>query len=292
MTKKFAFQAVLIVLFAAALCVCAWCVWYIVQYYRGAALQARLQAAYFNVPGAAAAQPSAASAQPPDASAQPIHTPFPEASAAVFEPTAAPEAPPPACPVDFAALERENGDIYAWIELPGTNISYPVLQSPDDDAFYMTHAPDKSYFSGGSIYTEGMNARDFSDPMTVLYGHNRRAGDMFAQVNNFADSTFFDEHRTIEVYTPTRRLTYEIFAAYPYPARHLLKNFDFSNTDEFADFFDGALKVRDYRAHYVSGVTPQAGVDRVITLSTCLRGNNASRYLVQGILREETEYMP
>ena len=33
--------------------------------------------------------------------------------------------------IDFAALQEENSDVYAWIYVPGTNVDYPVLQHPD-----------------------------------------------------------------------------------------------------------------------------------------------------------------
>ena len=31
-------------------------------------------------------------------------------------------------PVDFQKLQEMNPDIYAWIQIPGTKIDYPVLQ--------------------------------------------------------------------------------------------------------------------------------------------------------------------
>ena len=39
-------------------------------------------------------------------------------------------------PFDIAALEEENPDIYSWLYVPDTNISYPVLQSADSDNFW------------------------------------------------------------------------------------------------------------------------------------------------------------
>ena len=31
------------------------------------------------------------------------------------------------CPVNFTKLQGENPDIFAWIQIPGTRIDYPVL---------------------------------------------------------------------------------------------------------------------------------------------------------------------
>lgn len=58
--------------------------------------------------------------------------------------------------------------------MPGSIINYAVVQSEDKDEFYSDHAVDGSYYSGGSIFSQRYNKRDFSDPVTVLYGHNRK----------------------------------------------------------------------------------------------------------------------
>ena len=46
--------------------------------------------------------------------------------------------------IDFAALQEENSDVYAWIYVPGTNVDYPVLQHPEDDTYYLEHNMDGS----------------------------------------------------------------------------------------------------------------------------------------------------
>ena len=77
--------------------------------------------------------------------------------------------------VDFDSLHDVNPEIYAWIEVPGTNINYAVVQSAADDLFYDDHGVDRSYYSGGSIFSQRYNTTTFQDPVTVLYGHNRQS---------------------------------------------------------------------------------------------------------------------
>ena len=40
--------------------------------------------------------------------------------------------------LDIGALQAENGDVLGWIEIPGTELSYPLLQAEDNE-YYLTH---------------------------------------------------------------------------------------------------------------------------------------------------------
>ena len=42
-------------------------------------------------------------------------------------------------PIDFKKLQEQNPDVYAWIEIPGTNVNYPIMRHPTDDAYYLDH---------------------------------------------------------------------------------------------------------------------------------------------------------
>ena len=122
--------------------------------------------------------------------------------------------------------------------------------------------------------------------MTVLYGHNLRNGRMFAQLNDFSDAEVFEAHRYIYIYLPDRMLVYEIFAAYPHSNEHLLLCHDFADADDFTAYFDGVQAQKSLQANFRTDAWPEPG-DRVLTLSTCFRGDNHQRYLVQGKLVAE-----
>ena len=252
MKKKVFVRGLLIVIALAALCACSWCVWYIVQYYQGQSFGKNIRDM----------GPQSGTEVPLDAKSIRI-------------------------PVDFDKLREINPDIYAWIEIPGTDISYAVLHRAGDNAFYTNHSEDGAYYSGGSIYSEDYNAADFSDRMTVLYGHNLKSGHMFAQLNDFSDATVFDEHRSIYVYLPDRVLVYEIFAAYPHSNEHLLATYDFSNRAQYQAFFAEVFSTRSMEAQFLDGGMPDFDEHRVLTLSTCYRGDNHQRFLVQGRLIAE-----
>lgn len=252
MNKNKVLRIILIVVAVIALCVIAYCGWYLFQYWQGHRLNEQLQ------------QNWKASEVEADTEVETVKI-----------------------PVDFEALWEVNPEIYAWIYIPGTDISYPVLQHAGDNNYYIRRSEEGSYFTGGCIYTENYNNKDFTDRMTVLYGHNLRSGKMFAQLNDFADARFFDQHRFFYIYLPDRELVYEIFAAYPHAHEHLLLNHDFDVKEDYDAFFADVLSDRSLKANFVEGVVPNFDTDRVVTLSTCLRGNDQQRFLVQGILVNE-----
>lgn len=121
-------------------------------------------------------------------------------------------------PVDFEALQAENPDIYAWITIPGTNVDYPILQREGDNGYYLNHSVDGAGSIAGAIFTEDYNSKDFTDPNTIIYGHNMKNGSMFRTLHNYSDREFFDNNRDITIYMPDKILHYTIFAAYLYDA--------------------------------------------------------------------------
>ena len=187
-------------------------------------------------------------------------------------------------PIDFSGLQSLNPDIYAWIYIPNTGIDLPVFQaSPDkDDNFYMYHNVKGDYEFKGSIYSQRLNQKDFSDPVTVLYGHHMLDDSMFSNLHYFMDKQFFDENEYFYIYTPGHILTYRIVSAHEYDERHILNSFDFSNERIFRDYLDYIMAPRTMIANVRDSVVLTTQ-DRIVTLSTCTEGGSA-RYLLQGVL--------
>ena len=89
-------------------------------------------------------------------------------------------------PLKLNELCALNADAYAWLEIPGTGISQPILQSSIDDEYYLTHNAAKEEAEDGAIYTETANDIDFSDGNTVIYGHNTL--DRFGKLHEYQAS--------------------------------------------------------------------------------------------------------
>lgn len=187
-------------------------------------------------------------------------------------------------PVNIAEIQKEMPDVYGWIEIPGTKVNYPVVQREDDNLYYLDRTPEGSSNIEGSIFSEDYNRRDFTDPVTVLYGHNMKNGDMFGELHLFEDKSFFDANRDLYIYLKDKKLTYRIFAAVLFDNRHIMQSYDFSSEDSFLLFIREIMSIRNMRSN-VDGDISILPTDKILTLSTCHGMGSDYRYLVLGVLQ-------
>ncbi len=201
-------------------------------------------------------------------------------------------------PVDFNAEKAKYPDLYAWIIIPDNTslnddgtptllVNQPVVQSLEDDSFYLDHGPDKKYNKSGSIYSEMKNNPDFSDPNTILYGHNMRGYKMFGALHKFRTvKGFFEANKYMYIYLPGRKLTYEICAAYRTDNTHILNAHNFSDPAVFNEYLE---TVKNPKSVIVKKRETTLNTNsKILTLSTCI-GNPDYRYVVQGVLVNEEQ---
>lgn len=186
-------------------------------------------------------------------------------------------------PVDLESLIEINSDVYAWIRVPGTHVDYPIAQSTVHDNYYLHRSIYKRYLFAGMIYTQSCNSRSFTDPVTIIYGHNMRSTTMFTTLHYFEDASFFDKHDTFYIYTADRMLTYKIVSAYKYDNRHIMNSFDFSNPDVLRSYQDYVLNPITTLRNVRAGVTLDKD-SKLVVLSTCMSNDKNSRFLVNGVL--------
>ncbi len=184
-------------------------------------------------------------------------------------------------PIDFEPLQQRNSDVYAWIVVPNTKINYPILQNEQTD-FYLRRSVDKDYLFAGCIYTNKVNSKDFSDPVTVVYGHNMRDDTMFCMLHRFEDKKFFDENKYFYIYTPDRKLTYEIVSALKYDNRRITAAYDFSDPEQIESYHYSILNPK---FELFNSRNIELNLEtKMVTLSTCVANKPNYRYLVNGVL--------
>lgn len=218
---------------------------------------------------------------------QPAETTPPEPTEPPTQPTQPEE--PYVSPIDFEPLWEINKDVYGWIDIPGMDVSYPLLQHPTDDTYYLEHTIEGKKKRPGTIYTEKWNSKDFSDRVTIVYGHNMHSnGTMFEPLKNYRDLTFMREHQIVSFYTPEGEYHYRIWAAVTYSNAYLPEAFDLTTQEGVGKFLEAIRSVHDLNSHIDNEVS-FTDEDRFVVLSTCIYPdtNKAHRLLVVGVLDEE-----
>ena len=192
---------------------------------------------------------------------------------------------PPASPikVDFDALHKENKDIIAWLHLPDTVISYPVLQA-DDNEYYVRRLTNGYWNIAGSIFMDCRNDSAFSDPNSIIYGHNMTNNTMFGTLMDYASQEYYDEHPYMFVITPQKSYVLELLCGFVTLADSEVYAFP-QTEEETAQKLAQWMEISDFitRFEYEAGLP-------LVTLSTCAEDYGNKRYVVVGALRQiETE---
>lgn len=169
----------------------------------------------------------------------------------------------------YAGLYSLNSDMAGWLEIPNTELKYPVMHKPDEPNYYLYRDFDKGDSVRGAVYAwETADINKPSDNIT-MFGHNMKDGSMFATLNNYVNRYFWEDNQLILFDTLYEYHTYKIFAVFKTSASlgegfAYHKFVDAANEQEFNDFVSTCKKL----SFYDTGITPVYG-DKLICLSTC-----------------------
>ncbi len=191
--------------------------------------------------------------------------------------------------IDFFKLQNEtNSDIYAWIYIPNTNVDYPILQHATQEQYYLMHNLDRSYGYPGCIYSEFYNSKTFTDFNTILYGHNMKNETMFGSLKWYTDTNFFYENQYYYIYMPNDIIVCKIFRAYRYYNKYLLYYFDMFSEEGSEEYLEEIKTHEDEMSNVDTALLESLTTsDHIVTLSTCIYGEEESRYLVQAKILED-----
>ena len=183
---------------------------------------------------------------------------------------------------EYTKLFEQNSDIVGWIRIDGTQINYPVMQSPQEPNFYLKHGFDKEYTDYGCPYmSESCDVNKPSDNL-IVYGHHMKNGTMFSDLEKFKSKDFWEEHKTFRFDTLYVKQTYEIIAVFKTAvytgSENEFKYYQFVDA-AVQEQFDGYIQRAKEKAFYDTGVSAEYG-DKLITLSTCEYSGQNSRLVV------------
>lgn len=181
--------------------------------------------------------------------------------------------------VDHASLLDINSDYAAWLYIGALDISYPIMRGPDDE-YYLHRTFNQDYLFAGSLFINSVSSKDFSDPNTIIYGHNMKDTSMFGELRLLYDYERYRDDPYFWVLTPENNYRYKIFSMYQCRG----------DSDTYTLFSGPGVAVSDY----IRKMKSQSYLDlgdisinedsRVVTLSTCVYESGPDRFVVQGIL--------
>ena len=116
--------------------------------------------------------------------------------------------------LSFEELRKINPDVIGWITIDGTNIDYPIVQGKDNGTYINQNVMGEFSLSG-AIFLDARNQPDFSDNLSVIYGHNMTGNMMFGGLKLFEDEEYFQTHRTGTLFHDENYYQLEIFSCFP-----------------------------------------------------------------------------
>lgn len=187
--------------------------------------------------------------------------------------------------IDFAKLAKTNKDTVAWISFDEpSKINYPVVQTTDNDR-YLQHTFEGKKNAVGAIFMDTVNAKDFTDRNTFIYGHNMKNGSMFGHLRKYRDESFYREYPFFYIYTPDgKEAKYQVFAAC------IVED----TSDTYKSWFTDDAEYLQYLQYVQSVSMYSTGVEvtaesKIISLSTCTNVSDTQRFVVHGVKISEME---
>lgn len=181
--------------------------------------------------------------------------------------------------LQLETLKEVNKDVVGWIEIPGTEISYPLLQG-EDNRYYLTHDWRGEANTSGSVFLESTNVSDFTDYHTIAYAHRMRNDTMFGSLKYYEDPAYWQRHPKVYIATGTAIFEYEIFSSQEAAPEDIIYRLDIAESgcrEEFLDYCVEGSKIE-------TGIIPEIS-SRILTLSTCTGRSHSSRFVVHAVLK-------
>lgn len=183
---------------------------------------------------------------------------------------------------DFAGLWEINPDIVGWINIDGTGLDYPVVQTTDNTKYYRMNF-EGEYSEHAVPFVDA--AVDLKKPSTntIIYGHNIRTdGQMFNILKGYKELEYYQQHPVVEFNSVYHEGQYKIISVF-YTNTHS----EHGEIFPYHEFIDSQSETQTQE--YIDDVLIRSiintGVDvlpsdELLTLSTCTYEFKDARYVV------------
>ena len=178
----------------------------------------------------------------------------------------------------YNVLKAKNSDYAGWLSIEGTQIDYPVMKPPKDDAEYYLHRDFyKNDSAQGSLFLgEGCDVNSLS---FIVYGHNMQTETMFGTLDNYKSYSFAKEHSEIIFTDESGDKVYRVFSAF----QTQLDDANFKYYEEVGDLseirYNEAVEALRALSEISLNTAPEYPA-RIMLLSTCSYHTQNGRFVV------------
>ena len=186
--------------------------------------------------------------------------------------------------VNFTELIQKNPDTVGWVQLSGTNINYPVVQTTDN-SFYLSHSYNKESNNAGWVFMDYRNNKEEFDNNTIIYAHSRNDTTMFGSLKNVLTTAWLENRENHLVYlsTPYENTMWQVFSVYTIPSESYYITPKFETEEEYTTFLITLKNRSIYDFNTELNIN-----DKVLTLSTC-QDNYGNRVVLHArLIKRET----
>ncbi len=172
--------------------------------------------------------------------------------------------------VNFKELKNINSSTVGWIQVNGTNVNYPFVQSDDND-YYLNHTFDKSYNSAGWVFMDYRNNKVEFDKNTIIYAHGRVDNTMFGSLRKILTSGWLNnkDNYVIKLSTETENTLWQVFSIYRIATTNDYLEINFNDNKAFLEFANTLINRSTY--NFNTSINEN---DKILTLSTCYNDND------------------
>ena len=198
--------------------------------------------------------------------------------------------------LEYEELYNQNNDMIGWLKIDDTVIDYPVMQTMDDENFYLKRNFEKESEDNGclimdtdSVVGEGTKELGYiesKEPSSnlIIHGHNMKSGNMFGELDLYEDETYGKEHNIIYFDSLYEKREYELISVFYsqvfYQHEEVFKYYKFFQADTQEEFDNWYNNIKEMSL-YDTGVEAELG-DEFITLSVCAYHVEDGRFVVVG----------
>ena len=179
-------------------------------------------------------------------------------------------------------IYRKNHDFVGWLSIEDTKISYPVMQTPEDEEYYIRRDFYGESSSAGTLFSDTESDIKKPSDNILIYGHNMKTGTMFHDLLKYEDASFYNNHKYIQFDTIYGDGTYEVIAAFRTKIRAEdeagFRYYHFFNAEDASQFDDYVKNCKDLTPYDIS--TNASYGDTLLTLSTCAYHTTNGRFVV------------